>query len=393
MPYYPASPGLYPPDNSVTDAKLADMPEATVKGRVLGAGTGDPTNLTGAQVAALLPAGSINAIAPLSYRNILGRNGGFEVWQRGAGGSAAIAYAIGEQKYGPDGWYFYSGSQAMTLWQPTGLSAQSRYSCAVHRNNGQTGAALYQLEFPLDSDEIVPMRSVIVTLSFIASAGANFSAVGQLINVVFVVGTGALPGRFTGGGITGFTKLIDTSQALTPAPTRYTFTTSVIVPANTTQASVVFNATPTGTAGVSDLFVIDDVQLEIGSVATPFERRPFESELAACQRHYEKTFDYGRAPAQATVDYKGALATHHAATGTTGADVCWRYATRKRVAPTITTFNPSQANANFRNLANTTDFAANLLVAVGEMGVTFTTGGVVPNNDAGIIHMTADAGI
>ena len=35
-------------------------------------------------------------------------------------------------------------------------------------------------------------------------------------------------------------------------------------------------------------FYITGVQLEVGSVATPFERRPFGTELALCQRYYAK---------------------------------------------------------------------------------------------------------
>jgi hypothetical protein len=41
-------------NDAVTNAKLANMAEALVKGRALGAGTGDPTDLTGTQVAAIL---------------------------------------------------------------------------------------------------------------------------------------------------------------------------------------------------------------------------------------------------------------------------------------------------------------------------------------------------
>jgi hypothetical protein len=44
-------------------------------------------------------------------------------------------------------------------------------------------------------------------------------------------------------------------------------------------------------------FQITGVQAEVGSVATPFEYRPFGMELAMCQRYYEKSFEYGTAPA------------------------------------------------------------------------------------------------
>lgn len=44
------------PDDSITNAKLANMAQATIKGRASGAGTGDPTDLTGTQATAILDA-------------------------------------------------------------------------------------------------------------------------------------------------------------------------------------------------------------------------------------------------------------------------------------------------------------------------------------------------
>ena len=41
-----------------------------------------------------------------------------------------------------------------------------------------------------------------------------------------------------------------------------------------------------GTNGAT--FYITGVQLEVGSVATPFERRPYGTELSLCQRYYAK---------------------------------------------------------------------------------------------------------
>lgn len=44
------------PNDSITNAKLANMAQATIKGRASGAGTGDPTDLTGTQATAILDA-------------------------------------------------------------------------------------------------------------------------------------------------------------------------------------------------------------------------------------------------------------------------------------------------------------------------------------------------
>jgi hypothetical protein len=49
-----------------------------------------------------------------------------------------------------------------------------------------------------------------------------------------------------------------------------------------------------GTNGAT--FYITGVQLEVGSVATPFERRDYGRELMMCQRYYEKSYDISVTP-------------------------------------------------------------------------------------------------
>jgi len=73
-----------------------------------------------------------------------------------------------------------------------------------------------------------------------------------------------------------------------PIATAYPFakrTATFLMPTNaTTGLEIVFS---TGTYTSEEELHIQDVQLELGSIATPFERRPIGTELALCQRYYQ----------------------------------------------------------------------------------------------------------
>jgi len=75
----------------------------------------------------------------------------------------------------------------------------------------------------------------------------------------------------------------------------------------------------------SDSIDIAQVQLEAGSVATPFERRPVGTELALCQRYYEKS-DGGQGSAVFFAGNVTNTATYFAAKG---------FAVQKRATPTL----------------------------------------------------------
>src|SRR5215467_13065813 len=124
-------------------------------------------------------------------RNIIGANGGMEVWQRGAGASASINVIPVGQTYTADRWYLNVGAnQQSTVAAVTGLVNGSRLAAKVQRNSGQTGVGQDLLfGFPLDTDECSMIQGQIVALSFTAKAGANFSSASNVLNVLVAVGT------------------------------------------------------------------------------------------------------------------------------------------------------------------------------------------------------------
>lgn len=144
-----------------------------------------------------------------------------------------------------------------------------------------------------------------------------------------------------------------------------------------------------GTNGAT--FYITGVQLEAGSVATPFERRDYGRELAMCQRYYLKTFDQSVAPAQNA----GRTGNLRAYAWTTSANtvpigITWQYPVEMRTNPTITTFNPNNTNSSWRNNGNTGDAGA-ATAEIGTRNALIYINATLGATDSFVINATASA--
>ena len=86
---------------------------------------------------------------------------------------------------------------------------------------------------------------------------------------------------------------------------------------------------------------IGRVQLEPGSVATPFEHRPIGAELALCQRYYEKSYGPGVNPGTVTL-----AGVHQSVASTAFLLSCGtvRYAVPKRTDPIVTLYSANATN-------------------------------------------------
>ena len=135
-----------------------------------------------------------------------------------------------------------------------------------------------------------------------------------------------------------------------------------------------------GTNGAT--FYITGVQLEVGSVATPFERRDYGRELMLCQRYYEKSYDISVVPG--TTDGNGS----HRLSGTSmDNDILSsiKFAVSKRAAPTMTGYTTDGTQGSWKYRRNGVS-ATNNTINFASTG----TSGTVPYLNAGAAYVAVD---
>ena len=220
--------------------------------------------------------------------NMAGRNAvlnsNFSVWQRGTSISVGATFP-----YTADRWQAVRAGvvAGMTVSrQATGDTTNLpniQYCARLQRDSGNTSTASLSIFNAFESVNSIPLAGKAVTLSFYARAGANYSGGG--LSAILQTGTGTDQNPIT-SVYTGSAFPIAPTATLTTTWQRFSATATLS--SSLTEMNIYFSWTPTGTAGANDYVEITGVQLEVGSVATPYAPNgaTYQVELAACQRYY-----------------------------------------------------------------------------------------------------------
>jgi len=133
--------------------------------------------------------------------------------------------------------------------------------------------------------------------------------------------------------------------------------------------SLAFSATgATSVVGtINATFYITGVQLEAGTTASPFEYRQYGTELALCQRYYEKSYLTSVVPGTST--NVGMTSSYVPATGSTQLGFYIKFGTTKRTTASMTFYSGTGVAGNFSNdFAGTGNVASVLNSATGDAG-------------------------
>ena len=219
----------------------------------------------------------ITAAVGAGFKNRI-YNGDMRIWQRGTSfTNPTLANYYTADRWGANRSSDVNGAVVSRI--SSGL-AGFEYALALQRASGNTSAESLSLQYSNESTNTYDLVGSPVTLSFWAKTGSNYS--GGPLFVRIRSGTGVDQRVYAYTGLNDFAA---STQAITSTWTRYSLTGTV--PSSTTQLGFYMFWTPPGTAaGADDSVYITGVQLEQGSTATDFERRPIGTELALCQRYF-----------------------------------------------------------------------------------------------------------
>lgn len=275
-------------------------------------------------------------------------NGSMAIAQRG---TSFVAADNDDDSYNLDRWYVLSdGNDVVDITQNTAtIPTNGKYAMALDVETINKKFGIAQI---IEADSCTGLIGSEVTLSFKGRVSATTNLDNVKAAIVAWSGTAdtVTSDIVSAWGVEGTNPTLVANATYENTPANLNLTTSYATYSITatidranTKNIIVFIWSDVTTTSLSEFLYITDVQLEIGPVATPFERRPIGAELALCQRYCIHMEDSGSAGA--------AFSVGRNRTTTVFAGLL-HFPTRMRVAPSLTT-SGTAANYRIRH-ANTT---------------------------------------
>ena len=213
---------------------------------------------------------------PLSgMRNSL-INGGMSVWQRWV--ATSIDVTNGATGYTADRWYLKPTGANMSAIKSTSVptGGVSQYSLAITPNG--VGGSTCLLGQRIESANVYAIKGTVTFSAWV------FNSTGASITPSLLIGTPSAEDNFT----TVTNRLTQTLQACAASAwTKVTHSVDISGYTNINNGLQVELQT-NGHTTYGKIVRVAQLQLELGSQATPFEQRPYGVELALCQRYYWK---------------------------------------------------------------------------------------------------------
>ena len=250
-------------------------------------------------------------------------NGDMRIDQRNAGAATAGA---GSSPYTLDRWKVFSAGANCGVQRVAGFSG---FQNAMRVTGVASNSAISVFQ-RIEAFNAFDLASQTITVSFIT----NSSVASRSVDVVLQSPTTTTDDF---GALTEFARqTITVPNGIATHKVTVTAGTGAI---RGVQLVVELGALTSGTIDITG------VQLEAGSVASPFERRPYGTELALCQRYFE-TYSL----------FNASLIGN--STGTAGAVAVLSWCVTKRAAPTVTLPSAGQSTGTVSFLTSTGGFPA-----------------------------------
>jgi hypothetical protein len=300
-------------------------------------------------------------------------NGRMQIDQRN-GGASFVVTAGADLAYGLDRWYVGCTGASISAQR---IQASGAYFHRFVGALGNTGVGIGQR---IEAQNSRHMIGKTVTLSVKVSS----TSLGTLSYGVYYANS-----EDAFGSLAVPTKTSITTGSWNINGTEATYSTTFTMSANAyTGVEVVLSG---GALTNGQTLIIRDVQLEIGSYASPIEVMSIDKELVACQRYFETTYSAG--VAVGTSSLIGYLTNIPSFAGAGGCDFSVNLKVSKRAIPTVVAYSPTTGASGFmREFASAADRAVTY-TALGTNSISFYNSGATTANTTHAAHFTATSEI